>query len=129
MARRHQHTDDNNDGGLRAVKLSRLTKRGVILGLSLPQVITLAAGLASVVAALYLGGGILLAYTAPVWILCAALTWVPVGGPKLIDWVPIAARWAWRSTGGQLLYGRGIIKAPPAATPALPGAAGALRPP
>src|SRR5699024_5153938 len=65
--------------------------------------------------------------TAPVWILWAALTWVPVVGRKLIEWVPIAARWAWRSTGGQLIYRRRIIKPRPAGTLALPGDAAALR--
>ncbi len=59
--------------GLRAVQFSRLTRRGILLGLSLPQLIVLATGVLSIVGALYAGGGILLAWTAPVWLLCAAL--------------------------------------------------------
>jgi len=50
------------------VKFSRLTRRGVLLGLSLSQLITLASGVLSLVGALYAGGGILLAYTAPIWL-------------------------------------------------------------
>ncbi len=38
-----------------------------------------------------------------------------------------AARWLWRSTGGQLLYRRRIVKPRPAGTLALPGDAARLR--
>ena len=55
------------------VKFSRLTRRGILLGLSLSQLITLATGVLSLVVALYAGGGLLLAYTAPVWVLAAAI--------------------------------------------------------
>ena len=127
MARKHSDGDRRDDGELTPVKFSRLTRRGVLLGLSLPQLITLGTGVLSVVGALYAGGGILLAYTAPVWLVCAVLTWVPVGGRKLIEWVPVAFRWAWRSTGGQLLYRRTVVKPRPAGTLALPGDAASLR--
>ena len=52
--------------GLRAVQFSRLTRRGILLGLSLPQLIVLAIGALSIVSALYAGGGILLTWTAPI---------------------------------------------------------------
>ena len=74
----------NNDrqtaGELVPVKFSRLTRRGVLLGLSLTQLITLAIGGATLIGAFYAGGGMLLAYTAPIWVLAAALTWIPRSG-------------------------------------------------
>ena len=62
-------------GELVPVKFSRLTRRGVLLGLSLTQLITLAIGGATLIGAFYAGGGMLLAYTAPIWVLAAMLTW------------------------------------------------------
>ena len=112
---------------LSTVKFSRLTRRGVLLGLSVSQLIVLALAGLSVIAALYLGGGILLAYVAPFCLLCAVLAWVPAGGRKLIEWLPITLRWMWRSTGGQLIYRARVVKPRPAGTLALPGDAAALR--
>ena len=127
MARKHEHDRRRNDYELSPVKFSRLTRRGILLGLSLPQLITLAIGILSIVAALYAGGGILIAYAAPIWLLAAVLTWVPAGGRKLIEWVPVGFRWIWRISIGQLLYRRRIVKPRPAGTLALPGDAAALR--
>lgn len=109
------------------VQFSRLTRRGVLLGLSTPQLVVLGVGLLTVVAALYTGGGMGLVWTVPVWAVCAVLAWVPAGGRKLIEWVPIAGLWTWRATGGQLLYRRRIVKPRPSGTLALPGGAAALR--
>jgi len=115
------------DNGLSAVKFSHLTKRGVLLGLSLPQLITLAIAALTLVVALYLGGGMLLAWTAPLWAVCVALTWVPVGGRKAVEWIPIAENWVWRTTIGQLGYRRRVVQPRPAGTLALPGDAASLR--
>lgn len=109
------------------VKFSRLTRRGILLGLSLAQLITLAIGILTVVGALYAGGGILLAYTAPVWAVAAALTWMPVAGRPMVEWLPVACWWLWRSTGGQLLYRRRIVTPRPVGTLALPGDQARLR--
>lgn len=68
-----------------SVQFSRLAKRGVLLGLSLPQVIVLAVGLVTFVAAIYAGGGMVFAWISPVWALAVILAFVPVGGRKLID--------------------------------------------
>ncbi len=113
--------------GLRAVQFSRLTRRGILLGLSLPQLIVLAIGVLSIVGALYAGGGMLLAWTAPVWVLCAAMAWTPVGGRKLIEWVPVTVRWVARVHARQAVFRRRIVKPRPAGTLALPGDAAALR--
>ena len=60
-------------------------------------------------------------------LLCAALAWVGVGGRKLVEWLPVVARWVWRSTGGQLLFRRRIVRPRPVGTLALPGDAARLR--
>jgi len=72
--------NQRSTGDLVPVKFSRLTRRGVLLGLSLTQLITLAIGGATLIGAFYTGGGMLLAYTAPIWVLAAALTWIPIAG-------------------------------------------------
>lgn len=99
-----QQNTSNEGFGLRAVQFSRLTRRGILLGLSLPQLIVLATGVLSIVGALYAGGGWLLAWTAPIWLLCAALAWTPVGGRKLIEWVPVTARWVARTQARQTVF-------------------------
>ncbi|MDQ3155397.1 MAG: PrgI family protein [Actinomycetota bacterium] len=115
------------DYELSPVKFSRLARRGVLLGLSGAQLVVVSIAAVTLIAALYLGGGIMLAYVAPVLLICAALTFASVGGRKLIEWLPIVGRWAWRSTGGQLLFRRRIVKPRPAGTLALPGDSARLR--
>ena len=73
---------------------------------------------------LYVGAVVM---TFPIILFFVALAFVGVGGRKLIEWAPIGARWLWRSTGGQLLYRRRIVKPRPAGTLALPGDAARLR--
>jgi hypothetical protein len=121
-----QTVPDRADYDLAPVKFSRLTRRGVILGLSAAQLVVVGIGAVSLVLSLY-GGGYAFVLTAPVILVCIALAWVRVGGRKLIEWLPITARWLWRSTGGQLIYRRRIVKPRPAGTLALPGDAGRLR--
>lgn len=122
-----QQNTSSAEFGLRAVQFSRLTRRGILIGLSLPQLIVLAIGVLSIVGALYAGGGILLAWTAPVWVLCAALAWTPAGGRKLIEWAPVTVRWVLRTAARQTVFRRRVVKPRPAGTLALPGDAAALR--
>ncbi|BDZ61094.1 hypothetical protein GCM10025873_08850 [Demequina sediminis] len=112
---------------LSPVQFSRLAKRGVILGLSLPQVIVLAVGLITFVAAIYAGGALVVASSSPIWLTAAIVAFVPVGGRKVIEWLPVAGRWVWRATGGQLVFRHHVVKPRPAGTLALPGDAAALR--
>lgn len=103
------------------VKFSRLTRRGILLGLSVSQLIALGVALGTVVVAVYSGGGMLLAYTAPVWGACVALTWIPIGGRPLVEWMPVGFWWLWKTTGGQAAYRRRIVTPRPDGTLALPG--------
>ena len=116
-----------HDYELAPVKFSRLTRRGVLLGLSASQLVVVGFGAIVLVFALYFGGGPSLMYVVPVLLLCAALAFLGVGGRKLIEWLPVVSRWLWRSTGGQLLFRRHIVKTRPAGTLALPGDAARLR--
>lgn len=117
---RHEHE-------LTPVKFSRLTRRGILLGLSASQLVVVGIGAAALVVALYSRSSMALALASPVILSCAALAWVTVGGRKLIEWVPIIGRWVWRSSGGQLLYRRRIVRPRPAGILALPGDAARLR--
>lgn len=115
------------DYELSPVKFSRLTRRGVLLGLSGSQLFVVGIGAIVFVLALYSGGGGALAYALPVMAVSAALAWVGVGGRKLVEWFPVVSRWLWRSAGGQLLFRRRVVKPRPAGTLALPGDAARLR--
>jgi hypothetical protein len=81
----------------------------------------------TLVAAFYAGGGMLIAATAPVWVLSAVLTWMPIAGRPIVEWLPVAGWWLWRTTGGQLAYRRRIVTPRPAGTLALPGDMARLR--
>jgi hypothetical protein len=121
------NTHTNSEYPLAPVQFSRLTKRGIMLGLSLPQLIVLGIAVLTVVFSLYLGGGIAFAWTAPIWATFALLAVIPAGGRKVIEWVPIVTRWVTRTYLGQLIYRRRVIKPRPAGTLALPGDAAPLR--
>lgn len=112
---------------LQTIQFSRLTRRGILLGLSLSQLIVLACALLIVVVALYTGGGAGLAWSSPAWLTLAAIAWTPVGGRKLIEWAPIITRWLLRTRAKQTRYRRRMIRPRPAGTLALPGDLAALR--
>ncbi|MGO0577331.1 SCO6880 family protein [Ornithinimicrobium panacihumi] len=121
------NTNTTRGSELVPVKFSRLARRGILLGLSLAQLVTLAVGILAFVGALYAGGGILMAYTAPVWALSIALTWIPVAGRPMVEWLPVACWWLYRTTIGQLLYRRRVVVPRPVGTLALPGDMARLR--
>ena len=120
-------TNSTSDYPLAPVQFSRLARRGIMLGLSLPQLIVLGIAVLTVVFSLYTADGMGLAWTAPVWGTCALLAVIPAGGRKVIEWVPVLARWAARTYLGQLVYRRRVIKPRPAGTLSLPGDAAPLR--
>lgn len=118
MSKNH---DAHRAGDLVPVKFSRLTRRGVLLGLSLSQLIVLSFGVGTLVWAFYAGGGILIALTSPVWLASAAVVWIRVAGRAIVEWAPVFVWWAWKASPGQLLYRRRVVKPRPAGTLALPG--------
>ncbi|MBW4031792.1 MAG: PrgI family protein [Acidobacteria bacterium] len=112
---------------LRAVKFSRLTRRGILLGLSMPQLITASIAAATIVGALYVAGAAGLAWTSPIWVGGAAATWLPIAGRTAIQWLPIAGHWFLRSRVKQTSYRRRLTAPRPVGTLALPGDAAPLR--
>lgn len=117
----------NDTTRLRAVQLSRLSTRGVLLGLSGPQCLTAAAGLVVLVASLYTGGARGAVLAAPVWLAAAVLTWLPIAGQPAIAWAPLIVHWWARGAAGQRSYRAKVTRPRPAGTLALPGDAAALR--
>jgi hypothetical protein len=115
------------DFELAPVKFSRLTRRGVLLGLSGSQLVVVGFGAITLIFALYVGGGASLMYVVPILLVCSGLAFVGVGGRKIVEWLPVVTRWLWRSTGGQLLFRRRIVQPRPVGTLALPGDAARLR--
>jgi hypothetical protein len=115
------------DFELAPVKFSRLSRRGVLLGLSGSQLVVVGIGAITLIFALYVGGGESLMYVVPILLLCSGLAFVGVGGRKIVEWLPVVTRWLWRSTGGQLLFRRRIVHPRPVGTLALPGDAARLR--
>lgn len=114
----------NSEPAPMPIKFSRLARRGILLGLSGPQLLMASLVAGTLILGLYLGAVVA---TFPIIGVFIALAFVGVGGRKLIEWAPVAVRWLWRSTGGQLNYRRRIVKPRPAGTLALPGDAACLR--
>ena len=84
---------------LTPIKFSRLTRRGVLLGLSGPQLAMASLASGTLIIGLYVGAVVM---TFPIILFLVALAFVGVGGRKLIEWAPIGASVAvairWRAT-------------------------------
>ena len=109
------------------VKFARLPKHGLLLGLAGPQLACLGMAAATLVTALYIGGGSAFAVSALIWAPATILGLAGVQGRKLIDWTPIAAAWLWRTCQGQTMFTKKYAHPRPAGTLALPGDTAALR--
>jgi hypothetical protein len=82
------------------VRFGRLERRGVLLGLSGPQLGLLAAAVFVVIVAVRGAGGLGLAVAAPLWVLLACAALVRVNGRSVPSWAPIVAAWTGaRATG------------------------------
>lgn len=112
---------------LGAVQFSRLTRRGILLGLSVGQLCAVGAAVVVFVGCLSTGRSDLLLLTTPLWGAAVAAAFVPVGGRKAIDWVPVTGHWLLRNLARQTRYRRRISRPVPAGSLALPGDASGLR--
>ena len=118
------HLPASPEPSLTPIKFSRLTRRGVLLGLSGPQLLMGSIAAGTLIVGLYAG---VVVMTFPAIGAFVGLGWIGAGGRKLVDWGPIGVAWLWRSAGEQLVYRRRIVKPRPAGTLALPGDAARLR--
>lgn len=119
-------TATREDSTTTTARFSRLSRRGVLLGLSGPQLAVLAIGAVTLVAAL-VARGFAVAYVTPALLVCAALCWIRVGGRPAVEWLPVVTTWARRGATGQLEYRARVGKPRPAGTVSLPGDAARLR--
>ncbi|MFI7102766.1 SCO6880 family protein [Streptomyces sp. NPDC050161] len=110
------------------VKFPHRSRRGILLGLSLPQLLLVSTALALLLVTVVstgLAGAIALT---PLWAAVAALVAIRRSGRSLIDWAPIVIRYAHRRRTGQTMW-----LARPASRPRqdgvlhLPGSAASLR--
>jgi len=112
---------------LRPVKFSRLARRGVLMGLTTPQLIALGIAILTAVVTLYKWGFDALPWSAPIWLPAALVGLLRFAGRSAAEWVPILANWAIRRATGQTVHRVKLSKPRPAGTLALPGDAASLR--
>ncbi|MEU5833035.1 SCO6880 family protein [Streptomyces diacarni] len=110
------------------VKFPHRSRRGILLGLSLPQLLLVSAAVALLLVTVVSSGLLGAVALAPLWATVAALVTIRQHGRSLIDWAPIVARYAQRRRTGQFLW-----LARPATRPRkegvlhLPGSAASLK--
>ncbi len=83
------------------VKFPHRSRRGILLGLSLPQLSLVSAALAVLLATVISAGLLGALVLSPLWAAVAALVGIRRQGRSLIDWAPIALRHAHRRRTGQ----------------------------
>ncbi|MEW1723830.1 SCO6880 family protein [Streptomyces sp. NPDC093109] len=110
------------------VKFPHRSRRGILLGFSVPQLIlvssTLALLLMTVISAGLLGAVAL----APLWAVSGALVVIRRHGRSLIDWAPVVARYAQRRHSAQRLWlARPVTRPRQDGVLHLPGAAASLK--
>ncbi|MEU6231392.1 SCO6880 family protein, partial [Streptomyces sp. NPDC047042] len=86
------------------VKFPHRSRRGILLGLSLPQLTLVSAALALLLITVVTTGLLGALVLTPVWTVAAALVAVRRNGRSLIDWAPVIARYAHRRRTGQTLW-------------------------
>ncbi|MER7986531.1 SCO6880 family protein [Streptomyces noursei] len=86
------------------VKFPHRSRRGILLGLSLPQLILVSAALTLLLVTVVTTGLLGAVALAPVWSAVAALVAIRRNGRSLIDWAPIVARYAHRRRTRQTLW-------------------------
>lgn len=115
------------EAGPTTVRFGRRSTRGVLLGLSAPRLIAVAAALVVLVPSVYAAGPAGVLATAPAWGLALTVAFVRLAGRPAAEWAPVAAHWAARRATGQTTYRARPLRPRPAGTLALPGDAAALR--
>ncbi|KMS66591.1 membrane protein, partial [Streptomyces viridochromogenes] len=86
------------------VKFPHRSRRGILLGLSLPQLVLVSCALALLLVTVVSNGLLGAVALTPLWAAVAALVAVRRHGRSLIDWAPIVLRFAQRRRTGQMLW-------------------------
>lgn len=86
------------------VKFPHRSRRGILLGLSLPQLVLVSGTLALLLMTVISTGLLGAVALAPLWAASGALVAMRRHGRSLIDWAPIVARYAHRRRTGQTLW-------------------------
>ncbi|WP_435599813.1 SCO6880 family protein [Streptomyces sp. C10-9-1] len=110
------------------VKFPHRSRRGILLGLSLPQLVLVSASLALLLVTVVATGLLGAVALAPLWATSAALVAIRRNGRSLIDWMPIVARHAHRRRTGQTLWlARPVTRPRQDGVLHLPGSAASLK--
>ncbi|MFF8571596.1 SCO6880 family protein [Streptomyces sp. NPDC015408] len=110
------------------VKFPHRSRRGILLGLSLPQLVLVSSTLALLLMAVISTGLLGAVALAPLWAASGALVAVRRHGRSLIDWAPIVTRYAHRRRTGQILWlARPVTRPRQDGVLHLPGTAASLK--
>ena len=88
------------------VRFGGLEQRGILLGLTAPQLAVAGTGVAIAVAAEYVAGAAGLAVAAPLWVSLLVLGLARVAGRPALSWLPLLGDWATRRLAGATRYRR-----------------------
>ncbi|MER7932952.1 MULTISPECIES: SCO6880 family protein [unclassified Streptomyces] len=86
------------------VKFPHRSRRGILLGLSWPQLVLVSCMLALLLMTVISTGLLGAVALAPLWTVAGALVAIRRNGRSLIDWAPIVTRYAYRRHTGQTLW-------------------------
>ncbi|WP_225847271.1 SCO6880 family protein [Streptomyces sp. HPF1205] len=86
------------------VRFPHRPRRGILLGLSLPQLLAASAAVCLLMITVVTTGVLGALALLPLWASVAGVVFVRRGGRTLVDWAPIAARYLYRKWSGQRLW-------------------------
>ncbi|MEU3529085.1 SCO6880 family protein [Streptomyces sp. NPDC038707] len=110
------------------VRFPHRSRRGILLGLTLHQLVLVATALALLLITVLSTGLLGVIALAPLWAAVAALVAVRRQGRSLVDWAPVVARYAWRRHTGQTLWlARPVTRPRQDGLLHLPGSAASLK--
>ncbi|MBN3933214.1 hypothetical protein IQ279_27035 [Streptomyces verrucosisporus] len=110
------------------VKFPHRSRRGILLGLSLPQLLLASVALTLLLVTVVSTGLLGVVALAPLWAAAAALVVIRRHGRSLIDWAPIVTRYAYRRRTGQTLWlARPVTRPRQDGVLHLPGTAASLK--
>ncbi|MFD8590794.1 SCO6880 family protein [Streptomyces sp. NPDC059637] len=110
------------------VKFPHRSRRGILLGLSLPQLALVSCALALLLVTVVSNGLLGVVVLSPLWAAVAALVAIRRHGRSLIDWAPIVTRYAYRRrTGHTLWLARPVTRPRQDGVLHLPGTAASLK--